>query len=67
MQSRRKELGFDDGKEFKRSSRKKFGGGRPKGPLKDFPYLNIQRASNMVRSTFVEDEIEEETSSEEGV
>ena len=65
MQSRRKEIGFDDGKEFKRSSRKKFSG-RTKGPLNDFPYLNIQRARNIGRNTFVEDEIEEETSSEEG-
>lgn len=66
MQSRRKELGFDDGKEFKRSSRKKFSG-RAKTGYKDFPYLNIKMGRNMGRNTFVEEEIEEETSSEEGV
>jgi hypothetical protein len=65
MQSRRNKIGFDDGKEFKRSSRKKFGG-RPKGALSDFPYLNFQKSNNISKNQVIEDEIEEETSSEEG-
>ena len=50
-------MGYDDGKEFKRSSRKKFGGAQ-----KDIGYLNIKKP--VTKNKVIEDEIEEEMSSD---